>query len=801
MESLVNALLSNALIVTGLALAPLVLSRLGRSPALVHSLWLLVLLKLVTPPLVQVPLVVTFPAPQVRPPGTEAVSPRLTLAERTDRQELPANPVQDDSEPTEWDASAQSIEPTIPVAGTEFGEAGDGLRFAASASETERPQVQDAHAKSEPPLFSVRDFPRWDVLALLSILAGCLVCWSLAVVRIVGLKSLLRETQPAPADLQERVSAVARQLQLRRVPTTWLVPGRVPPMLWTLGGRARLLVPSELWPGLSESQQTALITHELAHLKRKDHWIRWLDLAVTGLYWWHPVVWWARRGLREAEEQCCDAWAVWATPQGSRSYAAALLAALEFVSGAPTAGVAAAAAVISGRGHVSFLKRRMRMIVQARTPKALSWAGRLAVLGLAALILPLAPTWAQRPDTPKPDGDRGTATTDLKPDSKIHGSGSGYVEVDMNNDGVLEKLYVQDSEQAEKARDQADKLRDQADKLRQQLKREAEDEDDDLKVAEGHKDVADHLQRLLKDLVESLSKELGPVGDEILKTLDKAAREVSEALDKEGIISKDLRQALEKARDELHEAFKEGSPLNKQAQDAAEKAREDVNAAVEKAREEVREAVRDRAEKVKEAAREGLLSQDNPKDEPRAADADAQGKAGEAEKARQEVRQMEQQLRQAMRRLQAIERRDQRLSRNQRRGSGVPPAPPESPRPVAPATPAAPSERGARPEPPAPPVAPVPPAPPRTLRSPDAPRNRPGMTGPGGPPSPPVLNPRVERRLRDLEDKMDRLLKELENLKDEKKDTPKPDGEPKDSSNKTRPRGRQQQSVRSRVIS
>ena len=59
MESLVNALLSNALVATGLALAPLVLSRFGRSPALVHSLWLVVLLKLVTPPLVQVPLAIS----------------------------------------------------------------------------------------------------------------------------------------------------------------------------------------------------------------------------------------------------------------------------------------------------------------------------------------------------------------------------------------------------------------------------------------------------------------------------------------------------------------------------------------------------------------------------------------------------------------------------------------------------------------------------------------------------------------------------------------------------------------------
>ena len=43
------------------------------------------------------------------------------------------------------------------------------------------------------------------------------------------------------------------------------------------------------------------------------------------------------------------------------------------------------------------------MIAQARTPRGLSWAARLGVLGLAALILPLAPTWAQKPDAPDPD--------------------------------------------------------------------------------------------------------------------------------------------------------------------------------------------------------------------------------------------------------------------------------------------------------------------------------------------------------------------------------------------------------------
>ena len=36
------------------------------------------------------------------------------------------------------------------------------------------------------------------------------------------------------------------------------------------------------------------------------------------------------------------------------------------------------------------------MIVHAKTPKGLSLVGRFAVVGLAALLLPLAPSWAQK---------------------------------------------------------------------------------------------------------------------------------------------------------------------------------------------------------------------------------------------------------------------------------------------------------------------------------------------------------------------------------------------------------------------
>jgi hypothetical protein len=46
------------------------------------------------------------------------------------------------------------------------------------------------------------------------------------------------------------------------------------------------------------------------------------------------------------------------------------------------------------------------MIVLARTLRALGWAGRFGVLGLAALALPIAPTWGQESRTPGLDGVR-----------------------------------------------------------------------------------------------------------------------------------------------------------------------------------------------------------------------------------------------------------------------------------------------------------------------------------------------------------------------------------------------------------
>ncbi len=57
MFALLEIALSNAIVASLLAVFAFAVGRMCRRPALTHSLWLLVLLKLLTPPIIQIPIV------------------------------------------------------------------------------------------------------------------------------------------------------------------------------------------------------------------------------------------------------------------------------------------------------------------------------------------------------------------------------------------------------------------------------------------------------------------------------------------------------------------------------------------------------------------------------------------------------------------------------------------------------------------------------------------------------------------------------------------------------------------------
>jgi beta-lactamase regulating signal transducer with metallopeptidase domain len=378
MDRLLEIALLNALMATGLAVLAAGLGRIIRKPAVRHALWLLVLLKLFTPPLWEWPVAWELP-------GQLATKPEPSVTQRDFTSPISTNLTTEIVSPPPLEHSV--AEPELP-----------------SPTDTAVPLLVEQPSPDKPvPSTISSEMPRigpvvsWKTIALAVWLAGTFLWFGLATVRLWRFRRLLSSADVAPSELQAEVARLASLLGLRRPPTMLFVPVPVPPMLLAVGLRAHLLVPRGLWSTLSSEQQETLLLHELTHLRRGDHWVRRLEFLARGLYFWHPVVWWASRALRDAEEECCDAGVVAARPTAREAYAATLIETVSFLSEkrAPLPLLA------SGVGHVRFLQRRLNMIMCARPSRNWSLLGAGAVLALAA-VLPWQPVLAQPEAPPKP---------------------------------------------------------------------------------------------------------------------------------------------------------------------------------------------------------------------------------------------------------------------------------------------------------------------------------------------------------------------------------------------------------------
>jgi beta-lactamase regulating signal transducer with metallopeptidase domain len=234
--------------------------------------------------------------------------------------------------------------------------------------------------------------PSWPAIALGVWGCGAAAVLLLTVTRLRRFRRLLHGMTDAPAALRATADRLAAKLGLRRTPPIRLVEATISPMLCPRLGRFELLFPAGLLRELEPREREALLAHELAHLKRRDHWVRWLELAATSLFWWHPAVWWASSRLRQAEEQCCDALVLDTFPDRARPYASGLVKTVEFLSGARNA----LPSLASGAGGARKLEERLTMIVKRRLPKRLTRLQHVALAASAALLLLVVPTWADR---------------------------------------------------------------------------------------------------------------------------------------------------------------------------------------------------------------------------------------------------------------------------------------------------------------------------------------------------------------------------------------------------------------------
>jgi beta-lactamase regulating signal transducer with metallopeptidase domain len=382
-SELLRLILANALGAGLLALAAWAVSLRVRRQALVHGLWVLALVKLVTPPVVPLPLLpewsLTLPTPS--------------------RAARPVTVVIESEVPTAAPGTTVEAQPLFPAPSTM-----DLLL----ATEGALPPVREEAASPAPrattlpasPIEALGASPARGLtdlapLAWGGLLAGALVVAVLTVLRIRRFRRVLRLATEAPSDLTTRAAELAGGVGLRRAPPVLLLPARIPPMLWPGRRGPLLLMPADLLPELSDEERDALLVHELAHVRRRDHWVRWLELAVTVVFWWYPVAWWVRRALRRAEERCCDEWVLRVMPGSARAYAQGLLKSLDFVAGEPDPLPAGA----SGAGPVRDLEARLKEILVMEPKPQLPGHTRVVLAAAAALALVAFPTRAQSPET------------------------------------------------------------------------------------------------------------------------------------------------------------------------------------------------------------------------------------------------------------------------------------------------------------------------------------------------------------------------------------------------------------------
>jgi len=263
--------------VTLVALVVAVLVRLfcRRRAHLAYMLWMLVILKCLTPPIWSSPTGVFSWATARAAASAPAEAAEQTAVSTRGPEEVP---MMEEAPPGPGRASA-------PISSETFARPQPGL---------EAPK---------------RPLRAATVLGLIW-LSGSLAYVVTAIGTRLKWSWLLRNSSlAADAALVALVAELSKRLGVKRQVRLLVTQEPFGPVAYGVF-RPTLLLPGLLWCEKSPRQIEAVLAHELIHVRRGDNAAGILQLAAQAIWWFHPLVWWANRQLCRERERCCDEEAV-----------------------------------------------------------------------------------------------------------------------------------------------------------------------------------------------------------------------------------------------------------------------------------------------------------------------------------------------------------------------------------------------------------------------------------------------------------------------------------------------------------
>lgn len=105
--------------------------------------------------------------------------------------------------------------------------------------------------------------------------------------------------------LSARFDELAKQIKLTKTPRLLIsLKAEVPMAIGWL--KPVVLLPATMVTGLNAAQLEMLILHELAHIRRHDYLVNFLQTLIELLFFFHPSVHWIGKQMRNEREYCSD---------------------------------------------------------------------------------------------------------------------------------------------------------------------------------------------------------------------------------------------------------------------------------------------------------------------------------------------------------------------------------------------------------------------------------------------------------------------------------------------------------------
>lgn len=198
----------------------------------------------------------------------------------------------------------------------------------------------------------------WNTYAYHIVLIWFLIICGKSIQLMVGLNGVYHlrkhKTYAAGKKWDEKLAVLAEKLGLSQ-PVKIMQSGIAQAPMAVGHFKPLILIPLGLLNGLSNAEVEAILSHELAHIKRKDYLVNILQSFIEIAFFFNPAVLWVSQLIKTEREHCCDDLAI-ACVSDRKNYVQALIVCQEFKQRAP----AYAMAITGKKG--SLLHRASRML-------------------------------------------------------------------------------------------------------------------------------------------------------------------------------------------------------------------------------------------------------------------------------------------------------------------------------------------------------------------------------------------------------------------------------------------------------